>query len=250
MTQIVSKSEFARLLGVSPARVSQMISEGKIDGAALIGEGRKAKIDFDVAREQVRLRTDLGQSLGNGLATKVQTEPVHEPAHGAEDVAHALDVAAQPATPMQPLVKTEEQIRRDKLEEFKVREAARKDRAGVEDELKRAGTLIMREDAEMEIAAIVAIIYDQLDGAPDRIGKLLAAEFEMTNLRDVVFFLRQQFRDLKTQLSGELTRRADGQDEVVTVPVEDVTHAKAGQSETALADRGGEDTTAEARHLQ
>lgn len=240
MTQIVSKSEFARLLGVSPARVSQMISEGKIDSAALIGEGRKSKIDFDVAREQVRLRTDIGQALGNGLATKVQ----------AEDVAQTLDVAEKPAAPTQPLPKTDEQIRRDKLEEFKVREAARKDRAGVEEELKRAGTLMMREDAELEIAAIVAIIYDQLDGAPDRIGKLLAAEFEMTNPRDVVFFLRQQFRDLKTQLSGELTCRADGQDEVVTVPVEDVTHAKAGQPETALADRGSEDTAAKASHLQ
>ena len=43
--EIVSKSEFARLSNVSAARVSQWISEKKIYGEAIVGEGRDAKIN-------------------------------------------------------------------------------------------------------------------------------------------------------------------------------------------------------------
>lgn len=49
----VSKGDFATLRGVSAARVSQWISAGKLFGPALVGEGIRAKINLEVATEQL-----------------------------------------------------------------------------------------------------------------------------------------------------------------------------------------------------
>lgn len=68
---MATKSEFARIAGVSRGRVSQWITEGKIGPDALIGEGRFAKVKIELALRQVRDRRDAGQSLGNGLGTKL-----------------------------------------------------------------------------------------------------------------------------------------------------------------------------------
>src|SRR5215813_1640879 len=58
--EVVSKGQFATLRNVSPGRVSQWISEGKIKPDALVGEGRKAKINVAVATRQFRDSLDIG----------------------------------------------------------------------------------------------------------------------------------------------------------------------------------------------
>jgi hypothetical protein len=69
MQVAVTKAEFASLVGVSPGRVSQWLRAGKIDGAAIVGEGRDARIDAELAKRQLDARLDLGQRLGaNGKA--------------------------------------------------------------------------------------------------------------------------------------------------------------------------------------
>jgi hypothetical protein len=55
----ISKSDFARVVGVTPGRVTQWISEEKIDGEALVGSGRDAKICVAVAVGQLRERLDV-----------------------------------------------------------------------------------------------------------------------------------------------------------------------------------------------
>ena len=71
----MSKSDFAKAIGVSPGRITQYITAGIITRDALVGEGRAAKVRADVAREQIRLRRHVGQSLGNGLMTHLASEP-------------------------------------------------------------------------------------------------------------------------------------------------------------------------------
>ena len=76
----IRKSEFARLCNVSAPSVSQWISGGKIDGAAIVGEGRSAMIDLDLARAQVKERRAVNESYGlNGLNTKLDDAPVRHP---------------------------------------------------------------------------------------------------------------------------------------------------------------------------
>jgi hypothetical protein len=65
----ISKSEFAVRRGVSASRVSQWIGEGKISGAALVGEGRSARIDEDLACQQLDERLDIDQREANGART-------------------------------------------------------------------------------------------------------------------------------------------------------------------------------------
>jgi hypothetical protein len=71
MAKLISKSEFARRCNVSPQRVSQWIAEGKLSGAALVGEGRTSKINEAVAIEQLAGRLDTNQRQGNGIATNL-----------------------------------------------------------------------------------------------------------------------------------------------------------------------------------
>jgi hypothetical protein len=86
----VKKGEFARLINVSPGRVSQYLAEGKIHGAAIEGTGRDARIVVDVAKAQLQETLDARQMLGNGASTRLgdatteaeaagETEPADRP---------------------------------------------------------------------------------------------------------------------------------------------------------------------------
>jgi hypothetical protein len=69
---LVRKSEFANLCNVSNGRVSQWLTEGKIDGEAIVGTGQRAQINVEVAREQLKLRLATDERYGlNGLGTKL-----------------------------------------------------------------------------------------------------------------------------------------------------------------------------------
>jgi len=54
MGAIATKKDFAAELGVSAGRLAQYIKAEKIGGAALVGSGVRARIDVQVAREQLR----------------------------------------------------------------------------------------------------------------------------------------------------------------------------------------------------
>ncbi|MFC6490714.1 hypothetical protein ACFP9U_22395, partial [Nitratireductor sp. GCM10026969] len=73
--ETVGKGEFARLIGVSAGRVSQYIAEGKIFGAALVGEGRSAKIVPEVARVQLAKTLEPSQRLGANGALLRSVKP-------------------------------------------------------------------------------------------------------------------------------------------------------------------------------
>ena len=60
---VLRKKEFAELHGVTPARVSQWLAAGYIDGAALVGAGRAAQIVVEIANEQLRERLDQTRRL-------------------------------------------------------------------------------------------------------------------------------------------------------------------------------------------
>lgn len=60
---IVSKGKFAQMVGRSAGAVSQWIAAGKLHGPALIGKGRAAQIDAEIAAAQLGYTLDLGQQL-------------------------------------------------------------------------------------------------------------------------------------------------------------------------------------------
>ena len=83
----IRKSEFAKLCNVSAPCVSQWISGGKIDGKAIVGEGRGALIDVDVARAQLKERLSTNERCGlNGLGTNLDWWPPDAAPADADDL--------------------------------------------------------------------------------------------------------------------------------------------------------------------
>jgi hypothetical protein len=86
MRNLVRKSDFARLTNVSRTRVGQWVKARQIDGAAIVGTGRAATIDADLALEQLNLRLDTDQRYGlKGLSTKLDRSPADA---DADDIAY------------------------------------------------------------------------------------------------------------------------------------------------------------------
>jgi hypothetical protein len=54
----LTKSDFAKLAGVTPGRISQLLRDGVISRSALAGDGRNAKIKADLALAMMRDRQD------------------------------------------------------------------------------------------------------------------------------------------------------------------------------------------------
>jgi transcriptional regulator with XRE-family HTH domain len=89
MKNLMRKSDFAKRCGVSKGRVSQWLKAGQIDGAAIVGEGRGAKLDAALALAQLKLRLSTDERFGwNGLSTNLDWLPADE-----EEEAEAADLA-------------------------------------------------------------------------------------------------------------------------------------------------------------
>ena len=80
-----TKTKFEEMVERTPSAVSQWISAGKLNGPALIGEGRYAQINIDVALQQLGLSLDLGQQLaqarpivGAGHSTSTVGPPIND----------------------------------------------------------------------------------------------------------------------------------------------------------------------------
>lgn len=183
---VVTKSEFAEICGVSKGRVSQWISEGKIDDGALVGEGPRARINVGEARTQLDQRLDISQRLGNGAATNIG--PGKTPSAGGS---------------------IEDQIKRQKLEQIQ-----RSNRRALEDERNRSGVYMLTVDARVETAKVAAAILAAFDGGMSDIANAMSAKFELPN-RDVLHLLRQEFKRLRQATSDRLIAQAQQADPLV-----------------------------------
>jgi hypothetical protein len=76
--EIVSKSEFASIAGVSKPRVSQWIADGKINGDALVGHGHRARIRVSVAQAQLGLRLNVLQRISHSTMSPGDENTVDE----------------------------------------------------------------------------------------------------------------------------------------------------------------------------
>lgn len=193
--EIVRKSDFAALVGVSPGRVSQWISEGKITGEALVGEGRSAMIRVDVARAQVRERLDVSQRFGaNGLSTNLGPEtPV--PAAAA------------------PVDSVETQLKAEKLRQAQLLTSRQEE----QDRLSR-GVYVLARDARAETIRAVSEALNIFEGALSDFASALAAKFALSQ-RDVVHLLRTEFRAVRARASAARAAQAAGAPE--HLPVEE-----------------------------
>lgn len=199
--QVVTKGVFAALIGVTPGRVSQMISEEKISGDAIVGEGRNARIRVETARAQLRQRTDLGQRFGNGLGTRLDGQL--PPAAGASVADRAEEAPRQPSpTPPPVLDPVAERLKAIKLEQ-----AERANRQEREQDLAGRGVYVRADHSRAAMMGVASAMLNVFEGGISDLAQALATAFELPQ-RDLVHVLRQEFRTLRAQAAQAARKRA------------------------------------------
>jgi len=194
MSDVVTKSAFASLIGVSAGRVSQFLSEKKIFGDALVGEGRCARIRVSVACQQLKRNLDISQRFGNGITTRLdQPSPVSE--------------VGPPADPI------EEQLKREKLEQLQ-----RLNRKAAREEAEKVGRLTDSDLARQQMGRIATQVVTIFEGSAAEIANTIAATFNLPP-RDVVHLVRGEFRKVRASAAKALRRGVDGVPLVAQVEV-------------------------------
>ena len=185
MGEIVSKGRFAELCNVSPGRVSQWISEGKLTGAAIVGTGRSAQIDVDLGKAQVKASRDVDQAhSGNGLATNLEAE-----------------ASRAPGLPLANTVT--DQIAEQRLELLK-----RQNREKETDEAARLGRLVEVDDARRHAGQEVARALNRFEGTLPEFANAIAAKFKVP-ARDVLHELKTRWRTVRAAGAVEARERAE-----------------------------------------
>jgi hypothetical protein len=90
----LNATELAATLNLSKGRISQLVSDGRLDGC-YIGDGRARRFDPDLVARRLKGALDQGQMLGNGastgraiasvLAESSAEAPIDRSASGASD---------------------------------------------------------------------------------------------------------------------------------------------------------------------
>ncbi|USQ97254.1 hypothetical protein [Caulobacter sp. RL271] len=203
---ILSKGEAARELNVSAGRVSQYIAEAKIYGPAIVGEGRSARINVTIARQQLKASLDLGQRLGNGITTDLADR---EPAVAESDAVAPSPVSTSgeddgrpmPPSPMRRVVDPfEEAIKQERLRslQFTNREKA-------EQELARRGTYTLTAEIAAALASQARSMIDVFEGGLADLATAMSAKFGLSQ-RDVLHELRTAFVEVRRK-AAETARR-------------------------------------------
>lgn len=183
--EVVSKGRFAELRNVSPGRVSQWISEGKIKSTALVGDGRNAKINVAVATLQLRQTLSIDQRTGNGIDTRLDLQPPSAP---ASDVANETRDPPSAPPPSDPIA---DQIKQEKLAGLQ-----RENRRRAEEEAARSGKYIETAEAVRQMGAIATQMMSMVEGSLTELATAISAKFEIPQ-RDVLHLMRGEFRKVR-----------------------------------------------------
>ena len=180
MDDVVTKSAFASLCGVSCGRVSQWLADGKLDGEAIVGHGHRARIRIDVARRQLKQRLNITQRLATGRA-KLDGE------HGEERQEWNPSLNVGVASPVEEDIKAE---RLAQLRHFNQRAA--------EEAALRAGAYVKAADARQQFGAIAARMLSTFEASFLPIANAIVASRAQTS-RDVLRSMRSTWREVRAK---------------------------------------------------
>lgn len=181
---LMSKSEFARHIGRSPGRVTQMISEGTIGADALEGDGRNARIDVDKAMRQISLRIGTGRSVGSRL-----------------DLVAAAGGEAD---------KLNHQIKVEQLETLQ-----RRNRQAALDEYRGTGQLIHVDHMQQELRRSLQEVVAGYEGMISGMANALASRFGIPQ-RDAEFAIRKAMSDGR-RAAADRARQASTAEALTTI---------------------------------
>jgi len=186
--EIVTKAEFASLLGVSRPAVSQYISEKKISGAALVGSGHRAKINVEIARAQLRKNLDVVRH--NSLSGKAKvTGPI-------------ADIDDLPVEPRG--VGVEEQIKAERLRQLELGNGKLQDEAHA-----RGGLYVRTDDMKQELGIIVTRVLTEVEAFQVEAANTIAARGAVVPA-DILKVMRETWRDVRARSAKAYRKEAAG----------------------------------------
>jgi hypothetical protein len=160
---VTSKSKFAKLVGVSPPRVSQWLREGKLSGDALVGRGHRARIRVSVAVEQLKRNLDPVQHLGAAGRARLDGNG-----------------AAGPSV-------------EDEIKAARLRQLALTNAKLAAEEAARSGRYVLADDMRQELGRVVARVISVVDSALTEMANAVVAT-KPTTARDALRVLRSSWR--------------------------------------------------------
>lgn len=204
----VSKGEFAAMIGVSPGRVSQYLSEGKISASALSGSGRNAKIIVDQAKRDLRITLDVSQRLGNGIDTRLDDDqplPGSAPLLTAHNQSLPSDVVSRGI---------DYEIKQQKLEQ-----ARRANRNAAIEDAQARGQLTNTDEVRNGMSRVASAMLEIFDGGLTDISMAIAAEWKLPQ-RDVKHLMRREFRKVRETAEKQMALKAIALPDVVETVLE------------------------------
>lgn len=199
----LSKGEFAAEVGVSAARVSQWIAEGKIGPDCLVGEGRRARVIVEKAKEQVLLRRDPAQANGNGIGTRL---------FGREDSGQEVPRTDFPTPPRADDVAA--QLQQEKLDGER-----RRNRSAAREEAVALGQLVPTDQVRAEMTKLARQVDEENGAMLSDFAAATASRFGLAQ-RDVLHLLRQVRNEKKAAAAARARARAELLPDAVTVVIE------------------------------
>lgn len=196
---LISKGEFAARVNISPGRVSQLISEGKIGPDAIRGEGRSAKLVLEVALEQFRASRSIGQALGNGAHVRTFLPD----APNAQTQATGTADKAPAETPLPIPDPVADRIQRERLEQERIKtERMRREEALAE------GRYMLADEALAQMNQVASTVVRVFEGGLADMAGAISARFELSH-RDVMHELQKAFREVRSRASAEHRKQAE-----------------------------------------
>jgi len=189
MDDVVTKTAFASIVGVSGARVSQWLADGKLDGEAIVGQGHRARIRVDVARTQLKQRLNITQRLATGRAKLDGAAPVK----GAGE--------AQPV---------EEDIKAARLEQLRHFNKRASEEAAL-----RSGAYVKAADVQQQFGAVAARLMSAFEASFIPIANAIVAAHAQTP-QDVLRAMRSTWRETRAQAA-----KAQGEEALALPPMVD-----------------------------
>ncbi len=189
----MNTTELAKELGLSKGRISQYVSEGKLDGC-FTGAGRARRFNVDRVRAVLEQRLDPGQMLGNGAETKRRLRD-GEAAPGAPEASS-------------PTPKQDGQLPRNDPDRYelariqKVEEEARRLRR---QNMLEEGSVVLAEKAAREATRALSRELAQVEDFLRRAARAIADELgvDFKEARKLVIDLWREHRGARAEAMAE-----------------------------------------------
>lgn len=210
---LVQKKVFAALEGVSGAAVSKWVRLPNpiIDGKALEGSGRSARIFLPEAYAQLRARSNINQT-----ATQRQTDAAKAMAFVGE-YESPLDGAAEPSLPLETGADgtaPSDGEDQKKSSNLKALEDAKLRKAKAEAEITEAkaqqqiGRWIDIDEHNRAVTIIVKELVTVLENVPRTLGEALASQFDGLDGQAIIVACEEATREIRTKFAERMANRA------------------------------------------